>query len=203
MMGHGIPSNRSSRERWKNFLKKTKNLFRRRYLMTSSKETKESIEKLYVNYDLIDIFSNTTALRKSPEKADYPKTIKSTFEISISDEVAAKYGSGLYLKLKLELVKSGDNYETLYLRVKAEENTDVVKVYHRLRKKIKKITGYQFNLSPVMIEGPKNSKFGNPSKIPMVMWVTELKLPPGLNKIQGTKTLIDKKGDYRYQLSTI
>lgn len=198
LMGHKIPGPRAGRQVWKDLLRRSRNIFRREFLMKKNQDLRESIELLYMDYGMEESFQETTIMRKKPEVPSKPKGSETSFGVSASEEAIAKYGSGLYMRLKLDMAQAGDTYETLYMRVENNESTDSVKTYRRLVKKIKKITGYSFKLLPIMVEKKPESQWGTPKKKSVMTWVTDFKLPPGLQKIQGQKTLIQKDGSYSY-----
>lgn len=133
---------------------------------------------------------------------------KPSFGITATEETIAKYGSGLYLRLKFEMATEGCDYERLYKLIQSKSFSDrrsaerSLKAYNRLIKRVKKITGYQFNIYPVdTIE--QRSEWQPAKKETNMIWVTDFKLPPGLQKLNGDKFLTRKEGNYQYILDSV
>ena len=133
---------------------------------------------------------------------------KPNFGITATEETIAKYGSGLYLRLKFEMATEGCDYERLYKLIQSKSFSDrrsverSLKAYNQLIKRVKKITGYQFNIYPVdTIE--QRSEWQPAKKETNMTWVTDFKLPPGLQKLNGDKFLTRKEGNYQYILDLV
>ncbi len=136
---------------------------------------------------------------------------KPNFGITATEETIAKYGSGLYLRLKFEMATEGCDYARLYKLIQSKSFSDrrsaerSLKAYNRLIKRVKKITGYQFDIYPVDIIDTisQRSDWGADKKETKMTWVTDFKLPPGLQKINGAKFLTRKEGNYQHILDSV
>ena len=134
---------------------------------------------------------------------------KPNFGITATEETIAKYGSGLYLRLKFEMATEGCDYERLYKLIQSKSFSDrrsaerSLKAYDRLIKRVKKITGYQFDIYPIEKIIPSASEWKRDRRETKMTWVTDFKLPPGLQKINGDKFLTRKEGNYQYILDSV
>ncbi len=207
--GWGVPGVNARKNIWREFLKRTKNIFRRKYVLSKDKEVREAIEKIYTMYNLSDIFENARVLRTRSElntsdKFDIvPDTRNTLFEVAIDEEAVGKYGGGLYMKLRLELAKNNEDYESMHVRIQNKEDTPTIKIYNQLRRKIKKITGCQFELKPVKEKQLKNHGYSSPQSKPSMVWVGVLKLPPVMQKIPGSKKIVMSIDGFRQSLGDL
>lgn len=189
-----MPAVNARSGKWKQFLKEARYHFRRSYLTTDDKDVKQRIEALYAKHNIMDIFEKSTGIEKENPDKHYEEEIPdASFEIALEDNVIAKYGGGLYMRLVFVMAQEDIDLNGLYLRLKDNKtDSNSVKVYEKLRKKLKKITGYDFRLAVTSIQ-PEQRGWNRSKAVNVSVWVTDLPIPPALKKLPGRKRIIKEK----------
>jgi len=199
-----IPGPNAKKNSWKAFLKSAKGNFKRHYILSESLVTKNAILHLYTKYVMAEILQKAIAQEESNialNDGEGQQSLNPVAEmvIAIDEEAIARMGGGLYLKLKFELARLNDGYPELILKVLHGKEIQVVKIYKQLQRKLKKITGYEFNLRTTgdNTKDYRSSYTRTPELTPR--WTAEFKLPKALQKINGDKKVcLRKQGEIRF-----